>query len=120
MAGIEVRDFDSPDETRSPDKTKAEIVRMGGSTVARLTLQPGWSWESCIKPVVGGERCQIHHVGVAQSGRMHIEHDDGTTQEISAGQTYVIEPGHNAWIIGDETFVGYEFDRRAAEEYAKA
>jgi hypothetical protein len=51
---------------------------------------------------------------------MHIEHDDGTTQEISAGQTYVIEPGHNAWIIGDETFVGYEFDRRAAEEYAKA
>jgi len=120
MAGVTVGGFDSPDATRAPDKTKAEIVRMGDTTVARFTLQPGWSWESCIKPVVGGERCQIHHVGVAQSGRMHVDHDDGTTQEIAPGQPYVIEPGHNAWIVGDEAFVGYEFDRSAAEEYARS
>ena len=29
MAGLEVRDFSAPDETRAPDKTKIDIVRMG-------------------------------------------------------------------------------------------
>jgi hypothetical protein len=34
-------------------------------------------------------------------------------------QAYVIEPGHDAWVVGDEPFVGFEFDSRSAEEYAK-
>ena len=29
MAGVEVGDFNAPDETRTPDKTMIEIVRMG-------------------------------------------------------------------------------------------
>ena len=54
MAGLHVGDFDSPDEVRSPDKTKVDVVRMGeATTAARLTLQPGWRWSECIKPVVG-------------------------------------------------------------------
>ena len=31
MAGLQVGDFDSPDETRSPDKTTVAVVRMGGA-----------------------------------------------------------------------------------------
>jgi hypothetical protein len=31
----------------------------------------------------------------------------------------VIEPGHDAWVVGDEPVIGYEFDSSAAEEYAK-
>jgi hypothetical protein len=31
----------------------------------------------------------------------------------------VIEPGLDAWVVGDEAVVGYEFDSRTAEEYAK-
>ncbi len=67
----------------------------------------------------GGERCQAHHVGLLQSGTMHVVHDDGTEQEIRSGQAYVIEPGHDAWVVGDEAVVGFEFDSRTAEEYAK-
>jgi hypothetical protein len=29
------------------------------------------------------------------------------------------EPGHDAWVVGDQRFVGYEFESRAAEEYAR-
>jgi hypothetical protein len=58
MAGVEVGDFGSPDETRAPDKTTVEIVRMGGATASRMRLEPGWRWSECIKPVAGGERCQ--------------------------------------------------------------
>jgi mannose-6-phosphate isomerase-like protein (cupin superfamily) len=119
MAGVQAFDFDSPDETRTPDKTRVDVVRGGGATAARMTLEPGWRWSECIKPVVGGDSCQIHHVGLAQSGRMHVKHDDGTEVDIGPGQAYVIEPGHDAWVISDEPFVGYEFDSRAAEEYSR-
>ena len=119
MAGLKVGDFSAPDETRSPDKTTIQIVRMGGTSASRMSLEPGWSWAECIKPVAGTDSCQVHHVGIIQSGTMHVVHDDGTEQEINAGQAYVIEPGHNAWVVGDEPVIGYEFDARAAEEYAK-
>ena len=46
-------------------------------------------------------------------------HDDGTEADLTAGDAYVIEPGHDAWVVGDEPAVGYEFDSRTAEEYAK-
>jgi hypothetical protein len=42
MAGVETRDFDAPDETRRPDKTQVDVVRMGSTTAARLTFEPGW------------------------------------------------------------------------------
>ena len=54
MAGVEVGDFGSPDETRTPDKTTVEIVRMGGTNASRMRLEPGWKWSECVKPVVGG------------------------------------------------------------------
>jgi hypothetical protein len=119
MAGVEARDFGSPDETRTPDKTKIEIVRMGGTSASRMSLQPGWRWSECIKPIVGGESCQVHHVGLLQSGTMHVIHDDGSEQDIGSGQAYVIEPGHDAWVVGDDPVVGFEFDSGAAEEFAK-
>jgi len=120
MAGLEVRDFSSPDETRAPDKTKIDIVHMGGASAARMSLQPGWRWSECIKPIVGTDSCQIHHEGMLASGHMHVRHDDGTELEIVPGDAYVIEPGHDAWVVGDETVVGYEFDSKAAETFARS
>jgi uncharacterized cupin superfamily protein len=119
VAGVESRDFDSPDETRTPDKTQVDVVRMGATSAARLTFEPGWRWSECVKPVAGTESCQVRHVGVVQSGRMAVRHEDGTEVEIGPGEAYVIEPGHDAWVVGDERFVGFEFESRAAEEYAK-
>ena len=56
---------------------------------------------------------------MVEAGAMHVVHDDGTEADLGAGDVYVIEPGHNAWVVGDEPFVGYEFESRAAEEYAR-
>jgi mannose-6-phosphate isomerase-like protein (cupin superfamily) len=120
MAGLHVGSFDSPDEVRSPDKTTISIVRMGDSTTAsRMTFEPGWRWSDCIKPIAGTESCHVRHVGVVESGALHIAHDDGTEAEVGPGQSYVIEPGHDAWVVGDEPFVAYEFETKAAEEYAR-
>jgi mannose-6-phosphate isomerase-like protein (cupin superfamily) len=119
MAGVEKRDFDSADETRTPDKTRMDVVRVGGTTAARLVMEPGWRWSECVKPVAGTDSCQHRHIGVVQSGRMRVMHEDGTVVELGPGDAYVIEPGHDAGVLGEERFVGYEFQSQAAEEYAR-
>ena len=118
MAGIESRNMDSPDETRTPEKTTVEVVAVGGSQVGRFTFEPGWRWSECVKPVAGTDRCQADHLGYAISGRLQVEHEDGTSLEIGPGEAYHIAPGHDAWVLGDETFVGVEFS--SADHYAKA
>jgi hypothetical protein len=119
VAGVESRDFDSPDETRTPDKTQVDVVRMGATTAARFAFEPGWRWSECVKPVAGTESCQARHVGVVQSGWLAVKHDDGTEAEVGPGEAYVIEPGHDAWVVGDERFIAFEFESRSAEDYAK-
>jgi mannose-6-phosphate isomerase-like protein (cupin superfamily) len=96
------------------------VVDLGSAKVARMTLQPGWRWSECIKPVAGTERCQVHHVGTVASGQLRVRHDDGTEVEIGPGEAYVIEPGHDAWVIGSAPFVAYEFDSGAAQTYARS
>ncbi|HZC75133.1 MAG TPA: cupin domain-containing protein, partial [Gaiellaceae bacterium] len=102
-----------------PDKTQVDVVRLGSTTAARFTMEPGWRWSECVKPVAGTETCQHRHVGVVQSGRMRVEHQDGTTLELGPGDAYVIEPDHDAEVVGDERFVGFEFQQEAAETYAR-
>jgi hypothetical protein len=120
MAKVTSRTFDAPDETRTPDKSKVEMVDLGGGAkAARLTAEPGWRWSECIKPIVGTDSCQARHLGTVVSGSMHIVHDDGTEADITPGGVYRIEPGHDAWVTGDETFVGLEFETATAETFAK-
>lgn len=119
MAGVEKRDFDSPDETRAPEKTRVDVVNMGGATVGRFAMEPGWRWSECVKPVAGTDSCQHRHVGVVQAGAMRVTHEDGTVLDLGPGDAYVIEPGHDAEVVGEERFVGFEFEQKAAEEYAK-
>jgi hypothetical protein len=119
MAGVTAKSFDKPDETRNPDKTLMEVLDLGTVKAARLTAQPGWRWSECIKPVVGTESCQAHHVGVIVSGTMHVVHNDGTETDITAGDGYVIEPGHDAWVVGDAPAIAFEFDSSTAQSFAK-
>ena len=119
MPGMHNRAFDSPDETRTPDKTQVDVVKMGGATAARFTFQPGWRWSECIKPVVGTDSCQVRHVGLIQAGTLHVKHEDGTEGDVGPGEAYVVEPGHDAWVVGDDAVVAFEFESGSAAEYAK-
>jgi quercetin dioxygenase-like cupin family protein len=114
---FEVKSHDSPDEVRSPDKTRVEVVRLAGFTLGRFNFQPGWRWSECVKPVVKTDSCQASHVGYAVSGRITVRLNDGTEKTISAGESYTIPPGHDAWVEGNEPFVGIEV--MSAEQYAK-
>jgi hypothetical protein len=69
MDSMETKNMDRPDELRTPEKTALSVVHLGGASVARLTVQPGWRWSECIKPIVGGDSCQAAHLGYVVSGR---------------------------------------------------
>jgi hypothetical protein len=44
MAGVQELNFDSPDETRTPPKTRVEVVRTGGGATAHESrLSPAGS-----------------------------------------------------------------------------
>jgi cupin domain len=120
MTSIESKSMDAPDETRAPEKTTVSVVHLGQATVARLTAQPGWRWSECIKPVAGTESCQAAHLGYVVSGKIHIASSDGTERDLGPGDAYRIEPGHDAWVLGDEPFVALEFESKTAETYAKS
>jgi len=115
---FETKSHSSPDEVRSPDKTRVEIIRLEGFTIGRFNFEPGWRWSECVKPVVKTESCQASHVGYAVSGRITVRMQDGTQKTIAAGESYTIPPGHDAWVEGNERFVGIEV--MSAEQYAKA
>src|SRR5262245_38595968 len=73
-----------------------------------MVFEPGWHWAEHVQPIAGTPLCQYHHVGVCISGRLGTRMEDGTMSEIGPGSVYEIPPGHDGWVIGDETFVAYD------------
>ena len=119
MASVEVKSFDSPDETRPfAGNGKADVVTVGGTTVMRGTFEPGWRWSENVKPIAGTDSCEVYHLGYVVSGRMAVRMDDGTEGEVGPGDIVHLEPGHDAWIVGDEPCVMLDFGGSTA--YAKS
>jgi hypothetical protein len=111
--------FEEPDEIRTFEKGKFEVVRIGNMTVGRATYEPGWRWSVHVGPGVGASRCNVEHVGLVLSGCATAALDDGTIHELRAGTLFYIPPGppgHDSWVLGDETYVSLHF--MGAADYA--
>ena len=109
--------FEQPDEVRTFEKGKFEIIRIGGMTIGRATYEPGWRWSEHVKPTAGTSSCQVAHFGYVISGRMRVVMDDGTEGEAGPEDVVAIAPGHDAWIVGDEPCVMLDF--QGGQSYAK-
>src|SRR3954468_24850686 len=117
MANIQRKSHEQPDETRPVDKGKVEVVNVDGTTMMRTTFEPGWRWAECVKPIVGGESCQVNHVGYCISGRLHVRVGEGEELGIGSVSAMRVPPAQDAWVVGDEPYVGVDFV--GAEGYAK-
>lgn len=118
MAGITAKSFDVADERRTPASTAVDVVHLPAHTVARFTFEPGWRWSEHVAAVMGTSSCQLRHVGAVLSGRLHVAHADGSHADIGVGDAYVIEPDHDAWVVGDDPAVVVEFE--SAEAYGRS
>jgi hypothetical protein len=117
MAGAEYKSLSSPDETRTFGHGKVELINIGGGTVGRLTLEPGWKWSQDVKPIAKTEWCQAPHFQYQVSGRLHVVMEDGRHFETVAGDVSVLPAGHDAWVVGTEPVV--LIDWHGATQYAK-
>jgi uncharacterized cupin superfamily protein len=111
------KNLSTPDETRTFPKGKMDVLRVGDLVFGKATFEPGWKWSECVKPIVGTKSCAVEHSGHVVSGRLHIEGDDGKKLDLGPGDVYTVPPGHDAWVVGDEPCVAYDFTGAAV--YAK-
>lgn len=105
MSKLQSKKFDSPDETMTPGRGEVAVINLGGFTVNRFTLQPGWRWSEDVKSTAKTGSCQKAHLNVHISGRLGVKMDDGTEAEFSPGDISLLPPGHDAWVVGNEPAV---------------
>jgi len=114
----ELKKFDTPDEVREFPKGKLELVKIGGATIGRATLQPGWRWSTSVQPIVKTKSCEAPHFQYHVAGTLMIQMEDGKTFKAKAGDVTLLPIGHDAWVVGDEHVVIVDF--QGMIDYAKA
>ena len=114
---VEIKSFDAPEEVRSFDKGKLELVTIDGAAIGRATFQPGWKWSTCVAPIAKTNSCQAAHFGYQLSGTLVTRMDDGVETISGPGDVVVIPPGHDAWVEGNEPVV--VIDWHGMSNYAK-
>jgi hypothetical protein len=119
MGAISIKRFSTPDEKRSfVDKGYVEVLSFAGGTVGRALFEPGWKWSTHVQPLAGTKSCQAPHAAYVMAGRMRIVSDEGKIADLGPGDVCVIEPGHDAWVLGDEPCIMLDFG--GAKDYARA
>ena len=114
-----VQSIDKPHEAR-PFKAHGhiDVVTLGDFTLGRGVFEPGWRWSNDVKPIAGTDSCQVHHTGICLEGQMMIQLDDGTEITIGPGDVIDLEPGHDAWTVGDEACVLHRHRGRGLRQTA--
>ena len=85
MGTLEYKSLDAPDETVSFPKVSGGYSTVGGVTIGRGALEPGWRWSTHLKPIAKTESCQAPHTMYVLSGRLHVVMDDGTEGDEGGG-----------------------------------
>ena len=115
---VALRRFDDPDEVRTFEKGRLELVRLGPLVLGRARYEPGWRWSEHVGPGVGATRCEVEHVGLVISGVATVAFDDGRIIELREGALFHVPPvPHDSWVVGDEPYVSLHF--MGAEQYAR-
>lgn len=109
MPRLQRRHFSDAEEVRRFPNGEVRLVTLGDTVFGEFVLQPGWRWSTDVRPVAGTAQCEHCHVGYVIRGQLHVTMNDGATMDFVAGDTYEIPPGHDAWVVGDETYHGVEF-----------
>ncbi|MGH2393515.1 MAG: hypothetical protein ACRDGH_08490, partial [Candidatus Limnocylindria bacterium] len=109
MAHMQRKLLDLPDETRILPKGRTDIWNLGDFVVGRITFEPGWQWSKDVKPIAQTDWCEYHHLGLVMEGKLHYVTPDGLEMEVGPGMLFEILPGHDAWVVGDEPVIQYDF-----------
>jgi class 3 adenylate cyclase len=105
IGGVEVRDLRRPEAVVSYPLGENRQVRLAGTVVSRIVLQPGWSWQEHARPMVGTASCELYHRGVVLAGHLGVRTVAGEELVIGPDHVFDIGPGHVIWVEGDDELV---------------
>ena len=109
MTALVKQNFAQPHETRNfKANGHVDFVTLGSFTLSRATFEPGWRWSNDVKPIAGTSSCMTRHTGIVLSGSMTVLADDGTRVTFQSGDVFLMEPGHDAWVEGNESCVIFD------------
>jgi hypothetical protein len=117
MNKAELKSFGEPDEVREFPKGRLELIKIGGTTVGRAILEPGWRWATSVQPIAKTKSCEAPHFQYHLSGVLKVRMDDGTEIECRPGDVSFLPSGHDAWVVGDQPVVIVDF--QGMIDYAK-
>lgn len=119
MAKLQHKAFDEPDEVRGYEGGlgRTEIFELDEFVIGRMVMEPGWTWHDNVRPIVGTDRCMYHHLGFVLQGTLHVSYEDGTEAMIGPNEMFEMPPGHDAEVVGDESWIAIDF--RGARSYAR-
>ncbi|MCV7125947.1 cupin domain-containing protein [Mycobacterium lacus] len=86
---------------------RVAVELLGTVAVGHGTDRPGWRWSLHVAPMTG--RASGHHVGDVLSGHMVVRSRAGLEIEVGPNQAFAAEPGHDAWVLGDEPCVALDW-----------
>jgi hypothetical protein len=106
---MEIHNMDKPNETRPfQGHGHVDVVTIEDFTLGRGTFEPGWRWSNDVKPIAQTDSCKTRHTGICVAGHMTVRSDSGEELMVGPGDVFVLEPGHDAWTVGDEPCVMYD------------
>lgn len=95
-------------EHRANPAGVSDIAAFPSGRVTRSTLQPGWRWSEHVGRAQGLSLCPAPHLGYVVAGRMVVVMADGTEHRYGAGDAIAVDPPHDAYVEGDETYVSID------------
>ena len=113
MAKMERKSFDTPEETRTVDKGKLDVVKLGDVTAMRARFEPGWRWSECVMPIAGTASCQVAHL-------MHGLTGFASSRSPPHGawngwRPPAVRSSESCWIFGSWTRAGTDMERSPAD-----
>jgi hypothetical protein len=97
-------------ESREVAGVQIDVLPAGNGRVKRAIYPPGFRWSEDMRPHVDTELCMHAHVGFLAQGAIGGRYADGCEFAFTAPAVVVLEPGHDAWVEGDEAAVLIQFD----------
>ena len=110
MTTTVAKNLDGMEDQRTfADGSKRTVVVLKSVAVGRGEYLPGWRWSKHAAPRAGGS--SESHIGYIIRGRMVIRGPDGIEVSVGPGDAFEAQPGHDAWVVGDEPCIALDFEQ---------
>lgn len=92
------------------DGSRRSITQLPSLIIGRGVYKSGWRWSKHAGSQTGKDSAR--HIGWLESGRMIIRSADRTEHAVVSGDFFEIGPGHDAWVVGEEPCVAFDFESK--------